>query len=111
MSALIGYFTDTGNAAVKAGNDMDQFGVHAQSVKQAYDTTLKQTATKESVTQINEEINRLEVLQSHFEHVDIIDMPNQELQSYDQLNTKLSYYNDLLNHATTDLRNAPQWSP
>lgn len=71
-----------------------------------YQRTLRKTAAKESQSQIDNEINRLEVLKKHIEDAAVIDMPDEALQTYDQLNIKLSYYRDQLSTSLTANRPA-----
>lgn len=78
--------------------------LQAISKEIAYQRKLRASANKEALAGIDAEISRLQVLQSYLEHADIIDTPDQQLQTYDQLNTKLSYYTDLLNVATVESR-------
>lgn len=69
-----------------------------------YQQKLKATASKEQISAIDTEIKRLSVLRNHIENAAIIEMPDEALRTFDQLNAKLSYYNELLQQATTDER-------
>ena len=69
-----------------------------------YQRALRKTAAAEQQTQIDAMINQLETLRKHVENAGVIKMDNSALQNYDQLNTKLSYYRDLLNTAMTSER-------
>ena len=62
------------------------------------------TATGEDLAAIDAEIARLQTLQNYIEHAAVIDTPDEALQTYEQLDIKLSYYNDLLKTATTGNR-------
>lgn len=70
----------------------------------AYQRKLRAQANREALAGIDAEISRLQVLQSHIEHAAVIDTPDEQLKTYEQLNIKLSYYNDLLNTATVESR-------
>ena len=70
----------------------------------AYQRKLRAQANREALAGIDAEISRLQVLQSHIEHAAVIDTPDEQLKTYEQLNIKLSYYNDLLNTATIESR-------
>lgn len=70
----------------------------------AYQRKLRAQANREALAGLDAEISRLQVLQSHIEHAAVIDTPDEQLKTYEQLNIKLSYYNDLLNTATVESR-------
>lgn len=70
----------------------------------AYQQKLRATASKEEIGNIDKEIKRLSILRNHIENAAIIEMPDEELRTFDQLNAKLSYYNELLQQATTEER-------
>lgn len=69
-----------------------------------YQQKLRATAAKEQIGDIDKEIKRLSILRNHIENAAIIEMPDEALRTFDQLNAKLSYYNELLQQATTDER-------
>lgn len=69
-----------------------------------YQRKLRASANKDALAGIDAEINRLQTLRNYVEHADVIDTPDEALQTYEQLNIKLSYYNDLLKTATTGSR-------
>lgn len=71
-----------------------------------YQRALRKTAATEEQTQIDETINRLETLKKHIENAAVINMPDEALQTYDQLNIKLSYYRDQLSTSLTENRPA-----
>lgn len=69
-----------------------------------YQQKLRATASKEQIGDIDKEIKRLSILRNHIENAAIIEMPDEALRTFDQLNAKLSYYNELLQQATTEER-------
>lgn len=69
-----------------------------------YQQKLRATASKEQIGAIDKEIKRLSILRNHIENAATIEMPDEELRTFDQLNAKLSYYNELLQQATTEER-------
>lgn len=69
-----------------------------------YQRKLRNTATNEAISGIDAEISRLETLKSHIENATVIETPDNALKTYEQLNVKLSYYNDLLEKATEEQR-------
>lgn len=71
-----------------------------------YQRTLRKTAATEEQTQIDATINRLETLKTRVENAAVINMPDEALQTYDQLNIKLSYYRDQLSTSLTENRPA-----
>ena len=71
-----------------------------------YQRALRKTATAEQQKQIDDIINRLETLKSYTKDAGVISMDNSALQNYDQLNTKLSFYRDLLKTALPSARPA-----
>lgn len=73
-----------------------------------YQQKLKATASKEQISAIDTEIKRLSVLRNHIENAGVIEMPDEALHTFEQLNAKLNYYNELLQQATTDERPAIQ---
>ena len=70
----------------------------------AYQQKLRATASKEEIGNIDKEIKRLSILRNHIENAAIIEMPDEALRTFDQLNAKLSYYNELLQQATIEER-------
>lgn len=70
----------------------------------AYQQKLRATASKEQIGAIDKEIKRLSILRNHIENAGVIEMPDEAVHSFDQLNAKLSYYNELLQQATIDER-------
>lgn len=71
-----------------------------------YQRTLRKTAATEEQTQIDATINRLETQKTRVENAAVINMPDEALQTYDQLNIKLSYYRDQLSTSLTANRPA-----
>lgn len=69
-----------------------------------YQQKLRATASKEQIGDIDKEIKRLSILRNHIENAGVIEMPDEALRTFDQLNAKLSYYNELLQQATTEER-------
>lgn len=74
-----------------------------------YQKSLKQKASKDNVASINAELVKLESLKAEYENagkvsVNIADIPDDQLQSYDQLNQKLQHYTDQLEKATVEER-------
>lgn len=69
-----------------------------------YQQKLRATASKEEIGDIDKEIKRLSILRNHIENAAVIEMPDEALRTFDQLNAKLSYYNELLQQATIDDR-------
>lgn len=69
-----------------------------------YQQKLRATASKEQIGAIDKEIKRLSILRNHIENAETIEMPDEALRTFDQLNAKLSYYNELLQQATTEER-------
>lgn len=69
-----------------------------------YQQKLRATASKEAISGIDAEINKLETLKNYIENATVIDTPDDALKTYDQLNIKLAYYNDLLEKATEEQR-------
>ena len=69
-----------------------------------YQRKLRATANKEAISGIDAEINKLETLKNYIENATVIDTPDSALKTYEQLNIKLSYYNDLLEKATEEQR-------
>ena len=68
----------------------------------------RKKATGEDLANVNRQIKQYETLGKYLGNKDIIDLPNEQLSSFDQLNTKLSYYNDLLNIGSASERAAAQ---
>lgn len=69
-----------------------------------YQQKLRATASKEEIGDIDKEIKRLSILRNHIENAAVIEMPDEALRTFDQLNAKLSYYNELLQQATIEER-------
>ena len=69
-----------------------------------YQQKLRATASKEQIGNIDKEIKRLSILRNHIENAAVIEMPDEALRTFDQLNAKLSYYNELLQQATIEER-------
>lgn len=69
-----------------------------------YQRKLRATANKEAISGIDAEINKLETLKNYIENSTVIETPDSALKTYEQLNIKLSYYNDLLEKATEEQR-------
>lgn len=66
----------------------------------AYQRKRREHANGATIAEIDAEIARLERLKAATEKAGVIAIPNDQLQSYDQLNAKLSYYRTLLDTAT-----------
>lgn len=69
-----------------------------------YQRKLRATANKEAIRGIDAEISKLETLKNYIENATVIDTPDSALKTYEQLNIKLSYYNELLEKATEEQR-------
>lgn len=69
-----------------------------------YQQKLRATASKEAISGIDAEINKLETLKNYIENATVIDTPDSALKTYEQLNIKLAYYNELLEKATEKQR-------
>ena len=69
-----------------------------------YQRKLRAIANKEAISGIDAEINKLETLKNYTENATVIDTPDSALKTYEQLNIKLSYYNELLEKATEEQR-------
>lgn len=69
-----------------------------------YQQKLRATASKEAISGIDAEISKLETLKNHIENATVIDTPDGALKTYEQLNIKLAYYNELLEKATEEQR-------
>lgn len=69
-----------------------------------YQQKLRATASKEAISGIDAEINKLETLENYIENATVIDTPDSALKTYEQLNIKLAYYNELLEKATEEQR-------
>lgn len=69
-----------------------------------YQQKLRATASKEAISGIDTEINKLETLKKYIENATVIDTPDSALKTYEQLNIKLAYYNELLEKATEEQR-------
>ena len=69
-----------------------------------YQQKLRATASKEAISGIDAEINKLETLKNYIENDTVIDTPDSALKTYEQLNIKLAYYNELLEKATEEQR-------
>lgn len=69
-----------------------------------YQQKLRATATKEAISGIDAEISKLETLKNYIENATVIDTPDNALKTYEQLNIKLAYYNELLEKATEEQR-------
>ena len=69
-----------------------------------YQRKLRAIANKEDISGIDAEINKLETLKNYIENATVIDTPDSALKTYEQLNIKLSYYNELLEKATEEQR-------
>lgn len=72
------------------------------AVKLDYLSAKRKKASQEDIAAIDTEIAELETLQKNFSNKSVIDMPDSAVQSYEQLNIKLQYYNDLMDKATSD---------
>lgn len=69
-----------------------------------YQQKLRATASKEAISGIDAEISKLETLKNYIENATVIDTPDNALKTYEQLNIKLAYYNELLEKATEKQR-------
>lgn len=69
-----------------------------------YQQKLRVTASKEAISGIDAEISKLETLKNYIENATVIDTPDDALKTYEQLNIKLAYYNELLEKATEEQR-------
>lgn len=69
-----------------------------------YQQKLRATASKEAISRIDAEISKLETLKNYIENATVIDTPDDALKTYEQLNIKLAYYNELLEKATEEQR-------
>lgn len=69
-----------------------------------YQQKLRATASKEAISGIDAEINKLETLKNYIENATVIDTPDSALKTYERLNIKLAYYNELLEKATEEQR-------
>ncbi len=69
-----------------------------------YQQKLRATASKEAISGIDAEISKLETLKNYIENATVIDTPDSALKTYEQLNIKLAYYNELLEKATEKQR-------
>lgn len=69
-----------------------------------YQQKLRSTASKEAISGIDAEISKLETLKNYIENATVIDTPDSALKTYEQLNIKLAYYNELLEEATEEQR-------
>lgn len=69
-----------------------------------YQQKLRATAFKEAISGIDAEISKLETLKNYIENATVIDTPDSALKTYEQLNIKLAYYNELLEKATEEQR-------
>lgn len=69
-----------------------------------YQQKLRATASKEAISGIDAEISKLETLKNYIENATVIDTPDSALKTYEQLNIKLAYYNELLENATEEQR-------
>lgn len=69
-----------------------------------YQQKLRATASKEAISGIDAEISKLETLKNYIENATVIDTPDGALKTYEQLNIKLAYYNELLEKATEEQR-------
>lgn len=69
-----------------------------------YQQKLRATASKEAISGIDTEISKLETLKNYIENATVIDTPDSALKTYEQLNIKLAYYNELLEKATEEQR-------
>lgn len=67
-----------------------------------YQQKLRATASKEAISGIDAEISKLETLKNYIENATVIDTPDSALKTYEQLNIKLAYYNELLEKATEE---------
>lgn len=69
-----------------------------------YQQKLRATASKEAISGIDAEISKLETLKNYIENATVIDTPDNALKTYERLNIKLAYYNELLEKATEEQR-------
>lgn len=69
-----------------------------------YQQKLRATASKEAISGIDAEISKLETLKNYIENATVIDTPDSALKTYELLNIKLAYYNELLEKATEEQR-------
>lgn len=69
-----------------------------------YQQKLRATASKEAISGIDAEISKLETLKNYIENATVIDTPDNALKTYEQLNIKLAYYNELLEKVTEEQR-------
>lgn len=69
-----------------------------------YQQKLRATASKEAINGIDAEISKLETLKNYIENATVIDTPDSALKTYEQLNIKLAYYNELLEKSTEEQR-------
>lgn len=69
-----------------------------------YQQKLRATASKEAISGIDAEISKLETLKNYIENATVIDTPDGALKTYEQLNIKLAYYNELLEKTTEEQR-------
>lgn len=69
-----------------------------------YQQKLRATSSKEAISGIDAEISKLETLKNYIENATVIDTPDGALKTYEQLNIKLAYYNELLEKATEEQR-------
>lgn len=69
-----------------------------------YQQKLRAMASKEAINGIDAEISKLETLKNYIENATVIDTPDSALKTYEQLNIKLAYYNELLEKATEEQR-------
>lgn len=69
-----------------------------------YQQKLRATASEEAISGIDAEISKLETLKNYIENATVIDTPDNALKTYEQLNIKLAYYNELLEKATEEQR-------
>ena len=69
-----------------------------------YQQKLRATASKEAISGVDAEISKLETLKNYIENAKVIDTPDDALKTYEQLNIKLAYYNELLEKATGEQR-------
>lgn len=69
-----------------------------------YQQKLRATASKEAISGFDAEISKLETLKNYIENATVIDTPDSALKTYEQLNIKLAYYNELLEKATEEQR-------
>ena len=90
--------------AVKAFKDMAEAAIAPKELKTLDDYTktlqalrsLRSTASRENIAQIDAEIQRIEAAKQALEDESVAALKDDEIKTYDQLNAKLSYYNRLL---------------